>query len=84
MEDNKIERLNIRLRKSQKEYIRKRARQNGMTISEYMLWLVMKDIKEEEQKRCKVESNNVDMIVNELCKNIKELIKINSDLESNK
>lgn len=51
--DNKNERIQIRVTKEQKEYIRKRARQNGMAISEYMLYVVMKDIQEEEQKRCR-------------------------------
>ena len=48
----KQERLSLRLTNEEKKLIRKRAIDKNMKISEYIMDLVEKDIKNLEEKRC--------------------------------
>ena len=50
--DPKQERLSLRLTSEEKKLIRKRAIDKNMKISEYIMDLVEKDIKNLEEKKC--------------------------------
>ena len=50
--ESKQERLSLRLTSEEKKLIRKRAIDKNMKISEYIMDLVEKDIKNLEEKKC--------------------------------